>query len=100
MFLQNHGVLGIAKEFRDGVLQSKVSVNAMRTNERKTYARHQLEHRGLGKLKQMHNLLKTLEHGLVIADSLGHTAGQAVAQSVVDVQLARRPRGQERVVQA
>jgi hypothetical protein len=37
----------------------------------------------------MHNLLKALVHGFVITHSLGHTAGQAVAKGVIDVQLAR-----------
>lgn len=65
-----------------------------------TYTGHQLEHRCLSELEQMHNLLQALEHGLVITHGLGHTAGQAVAQSVVDVQFAGGSRGQERVVQA
>lgn len=47
----------------------------------------------------MHNLLKTLEHGLIITHGLGHPTREAVAEGVVDVQLTRGPRGQERVVQ-
>ena len=53
-----------------------------------TYTRHQLEDGGLSKLEEMNDLLKTIEHRLVVTHSLGHTTGQAVAQSVVNVQLA------------
>lgn len=56
-----------------------------------TYTRHQLEDRGLGKLEQVHHLLQTLEHRLVVTHGLGHTAGETVAQGVVDVQFTGGP---------
>lgn len=65
-----------------------------------TYTRHQLEHGSLSHFKELLNLLKTLEHRFIITNRLGHTTSKAVAQSVVDVQLARGTRGQESVVQA
>lgn len=64
------------------------------------YTRHQLEHGGLGHLKKLLNFLETLQHGLVIANRLGHASSQAVSQCVIDVELTWRARGQESVVQA
>ena len=66
---------------------------------RNTYTRHQLKHGSLSHFKKLLNFLKTLKHRFVIANRLCHTASKAIAQSVVDVQLARGTRGQESVVQ-
>lgn len=54
-----------------------------------TYTRHQLEYRSLSHLKQLHHLLKTPKHRLVITNSFRHTTGQAVTQGMFDVELTR-----------
>lgn len=65
-----------------------------------TYTRHQLEHGSLRHFKQLFNLLKALKHRFVITNRFRHAASQAVAQCMVDVELARGSRGQEGIVQA
>ena len=96
MFLENNRIFGIPHELRNGVLR-RVSRCPKKQIDR-TYARHQLEDRGLGHLKQLHNLLETLEHSVIITHRFGHTAGQAIAQSVINIKLAWRSGGQKGIV--
>ena len=65
-----------------------------------TYTRHQLEHGSLRHFKQLLNFLEALEHRFIIPNRFSHAAGQAVAQRMVDVELAWGSRGQEGIVQA
>lgn len=65
-----------------------------------TYGGHKFENGELGGFEQLDDVGEGLDHGGVVADRAGHATGQAVAQSMVDVQLAWRAWSQEGIIQA
>lgn len=81
-------------------MESCAKLAGFQVQVKETYTRHQLEDRGLCHLKELNNLLETLQHGLVISNGAGHAASQAGTQRMIDIELAWRTRSQERIVEA
>lgn len=92
------GIFWFFEELWYGVLHELLGFRSTRTRWTNAYARHQLEDRGLRIPEQADNLLQALQQGVVVTNGSSHTSGQAVAQIVIDVQLARRPWCQESIV--
>jgi len=65
-----------------------------------TYACHELEHACLRLIEQNSNFVQTREHLGIFTHGPRHATSQGISEIVVDVQLTRRARRKESIVQA
>lgn len=65
-----------------------------------TYTGHELENTSLSLIEQSGDLIQASNHLGVLSYSSGHAASKSITQVVVNVELTRRTRSKESIVQA